>query len=191
MGIGVCSGPPSPQKALGPESTGGLSLCGHPCFQLGYVTSPRCQGQPALGPAAQHRQGLACSSALGDNTSATETEVTWSGSSGQQARHSTVVGMTPGLGWRRQEESPACTLPQVHDQRQGQTTPHTPASCAAGRGDCRPQRGWLADWPGVHTPKTPGTRVPRGSSPKTQQLSLALQGRGFRSLETVIHAPPG
>lgn len=162
--LGVCSGPTLPAEGPGPRVHRGAVSLWPSLSPAGHVTSPRCQGQLTLWPCSPAETGATCSSASGDNTSATETEVTWSGSSGQQARHSTVVGMTLALGWRGREESPACTLHRC--MTKDKVRPHhTPASCAAD-GETADPSGWLADWPGFHTPKTPGTRVPRAAPPR-------------------------
>ena len=125
--------------------------------------------------------------ASGDNISATETEVTWSGTSGRQARHGTVAGTALALGWRGRVESPAYTLHRCMTKDKAKPH-HAPAFCAVNRETLDPN-GWLTDWLVSTLPRClgPGSR---GWPPKTQQLPSALQGKGLPGpWRQVVHAP--
>ena len=181
---------PSLRRPWAPESTGAgaASLC--PSLgSAGHVTSPRCQGQLTPWPCSPAQPWVTWAGASGDNISATETEVTWSGTSGRQARHGTVAGTALALGWRGRVESPAYTLHRCMTKDKAKPH-HAPAFCAVNRETLDPN-GWLTDWPGVHTPKMPGTRVPR-VAPQDPAAALSTPGEGASwSLETGCPRPPG
>lgn len=181
-------GPPFPQKALGPQVHGGAASLCPSLSSAGHVTSPRCQGQLIPRPCSPAQPWVTWAGASGDNISATESEVTWSGTLGRQARHGTVVGTALALGWRGRVESPAYTLHRCMTKDKAKPH-HAPAFCAA-NGETLDPNGWLTDWPGVHTPKMPGTWVPR-AVPQDPAAALSTPGEGASwSLETGRPRPP-
>ena len=174
--MGVCSGPNLPAEGPGPRVHGGAASLCPSLSPAGHVTSPRRQGQLTPRPCSPAQPRVTWSGASRD-ISATETEVTWSGPQGG--------GPATAL-WRGRVESPACTLHRCVPKDKVKPH-HAPAFCA--NRETLDPNGWLTDWPGVHTPKTPGTRVPR-AAPQDPAAALSTPGEGASwSLETVVHAP--